>query len=809
MNDIYSPQSINPAQHIRNAADILFSVGCPISVRVLTANGLKAGYFDNPASLTSDTLLNLDDAQAIWVMLNPAPTDHLQLAKNTICPISKTTKDDEIPYLHWLLVDIDPVRFGPNGKPIPKKDLPCVTSGERQKGVDLGLEMVRDLTTQGWPQPVVISSGNGIQLWFRVALANTGDGRALLARVLQGLSLRYSTAKADVDECTFNPSRLARLPGTINRKGEHTPERPHCWAYLIQKPDTLQIVPIDLLNTVAASLPVAEPETEGRSQLSHNWIGEWIAKHKLPVVTESSWAGRGYRWVLGECPFGGMHKNNTAYIVRLSNGAVGAGCLHADCHGKSWHDLRDLMEPGWKEKKGRVAEKSAARLLVEAAEQNLDLFRGSDGRAYASHEEGERREIYEIESKAFKGWLTRHCRSVLNCIATPEALSTAINSLAATAQGRPSKDIYTRIAKTKTAIYIDMGDDSRSAIEVTASGWRLIAKPPVYFRRSSMMAALPVPVAGGNVGDLKRFLNHGTEQNFILSVSWLLAALRGEKPYPVLVISGPHGSAKSTYAEVLRKLVDPCTQLNLRSMPKDERDLAIAGSNNFTLAFTNVSYLSAGMSDAICRMAKGEGFGTRALHTNADEALFGCANPVCLDGIEDFAERPDLLSRAVLVSLPPIPDEKRQEETPFWAEFELARPGILGALLDAVSAGMHNLPHTKLGKLPRMADFARWISACEPALPWTSGEFMTAYGESHEAAHDIAFNSSVVAQAVHEWFTGLAQREWEGTATDLMNEFRLDKFDNYTKAKAWPKVVNAFAGKLRRDIPACSHADSS
>ena len=43
---------------------------------------------------------------------------------------------------------------------------------------------------------------------------------------------------------------------------------------------------------------------------------------------------------------------------------------------------------------------------------------------------------------------------------------------------------------------------------------------------------------------------------------------------------------------------------------------------------------------------------------------------------------------------------------------------ILGALFDAVSGALRELPSTKLSSLPRMADFALWVTASEKALGW-------------------------------------------------------------------------------------------
>jgi hypothetical protein len=66
--------------------------------------------------------------------------------------------------------------------------------------------------------------------------------------------------------------------------------------------------------------------------------------------------------------------------------------------------------------------------------------------------------------------------------------------------------------------------------------------------------------------------------------------------------------------------------------------------------------------------------------------------------------------------------ERRQPEQELWAAFEAERPRILGALLDAVAMGLAMLSKTKLEKVPRMADFALWTTACETAL-WLSGAF--------------------------------------------------------------------------------------
>ena len=112
----------------------------------------------------------------------------------------------------------------------------------------------------------------------------------------------------------------------------------------------------------------------------------------------------------------------------------------------------------------------------------------------------------------------------------------------------------------------------------------------------------------------------------------------------------------------------------------------IAEDNGHVLAFDNLSGLPPWLSDTLCRLTSGGAFSTRRLFTAQDEILFSAARPVILNGIEDIVTRPDLADRAILLMLAPIAERQRRPEHALWREFELARPQILGALLDAAVA---------------------------------------------------------------------------------------------------------------------------
>jgi hypothetical protein len=225
----------------------------------------------------------------------------------------------------------------------------------------------------------------------------------------------------------------------------------------------------------------------------------------------------------------------------------------------------------------------------------------------------------------------------------------------------------------------------------------------------------------------------------------------------------------------------------------------IAVKNSWMMVFDNLSYLPNWLSDCLCRLSTGGGFSTRELWTNDEEILFDATRPVILGSIEDLAQRGDLLERGIVLRLPSIPEEKRRPEKELLAEFSKARPYILGALLNAVAAGLKNLPSVRLARLPRMADFALWVSACEPGLGWKQGSFMEAHSKNLEEGNELALDSSVITKPLREFVE--ARGSWEDTATVLLDELVKLVSDKTAKSKEWPKGPRGLSGKLRRLAP--------
>jgi hypothetical protein len=441
-----------------------------------------------------------------------------------------------------------------------------------------------------------------------------------------------------------------------------------------------------------------------------------------------------------------------------------------------------------------------AEQLVQLA-SDAQLFHTPEGDPFAQVPVGDHSEIWPIRSKGFRRWLIGQFYRAFCKPPGNQGLQNAIGVFEAQAHfDSPESALWVRIAEHGDRIYIDLGDGQRHAVEIGADGWRIITNLPVRFRRTKGMRALPLPLPGGSIGMLRTFLNLGGDNNWILGLAWLMAAYRPRGPYPILILQGEQGSAKSTTAKLLRKLIDPSVSM-VRRPPRDDRDLLIAAANSRILAYDNLSGIPAWLSDAFCQLATGGGFSTRELYTDSDEVFFDAMRPIILNGIDHLAERADLADRALILNLPPIEENNRRDEAQLYAEFERDLPQILGALFSAVSGALVRLAHTHLQRKPRMADFALWATAAEQPLGLPVGAFMAAYCGNREEAIQETLEADPVGAAVLAMMDQLRDQhqveQWEGTCKDLLQ--RLESADDRAKtARSWPKSPRGLSDRLRR-----------
>lgn len=445
------------------------------------------------------------------------------------------------------------------------------------------------------------------------------------------------------------------------------------------------------------------------------------------------------------------------------------------------------------------SKKTQATRLAELARDSADLFRTAEGSLYASYEINGHQETRSLGSTAFRRWLSKVFYDATKTTPTGQAIKDAISVLEGIAsyEGKETP-VYLRKAYQLNQIHFDLGDAEWRVVEVTPEGWDVLPMARVRFRRAEGLLALPVPTKGGSIDEMRAFVNVETEDDWRLIVAWVLAALGPHRSYPVLQLLGEQGSAKSSTAQVLRRIIDP-NKAPLRLAPKDNRDLMIAANNGLVVVFDNLSGLPKSLSDALCCLSTGGGFGVRANYTDDEEVLFQAMRPAILTGIGDIATASDLLDRAISLNLPVIAPDTRRSEEELWSEFEEALPRILGAFLDVISDGLRNLPATKPPEAPRMADFCRWVTACEPALGWDPGSFFTVYQRNRRDADGVALDASAIGPFLRQ--AAEALDGWTGTVGKLLQVLNTFADENTKRRSDWPDTARALTVDLQRLAP--------
>lgn len=442
---------------------------------------------------------------------------------------------------------------------------------------------------------------------------------------------------------------------------------------------------------------------------------------------------------------------------------------------------------------------SDATQLVELALRRSEPWHARDGEPYATVDVGRHREHLKIGSKEFSRWLSRLSWCEIHACPSGTAVRDASNTLAglATYEG-DEHAVHLRVAGVGDKVWIDLVDKQWRAIEIDSNGWRIVDAPPVRFVRRKAMTALPEPLPGGTMNELREHVRIA-DDSWPLVVGWLAGAYAPSGPYPALAFRGSHGAGKSWAARQLRSLIDPSIA-DIRSEPREPRDLVISAKAAHVMALDNLSSIPPWLSDGLCRLATGGGYAARALYTDDDEIVIDVQRPVILTGITDVVTAPDLLDRCLLVELDAIAPKDRRTERALlaaWAAGPQRR--LIGTLCSAMATALRRRDDIKLAILPRLADWAELATAAEPALGLDDGAILAALDEHADEATTIALEASVIASPLRDFVAEQPNCEWLGTPGELLNVLSA-RVDPHLVArdKKWPKTARGLAGAIAR-----------
>jgi len=375
-----------------------------------------------------------------------------------------------------------------------------------------------------------------------------------------------------------------------------------------------------------------------------------------------------------------------------------------------------------------AADQSLADQLVDLAFSQFRFGRTRADETFAVERAGPNvARLLRGGADALRAILTRRARRLFGRSPSPAAIATALHMIHAEAGILPPEDVPLRLAhlpvsshdtssprpQSSPPIVIDLGRVDGKVAIVDHHGWSVVDRSPILFRRSALTGEFPLPERCGKL-DLLRSLINVSDDLWPVLRGWLVTALFPTVAHPVLLLGGLQGAGKSTALRILAGLVDP-SPAPLRTEPRDPEQWAVMAAGSWCIPLDNVSAISPWFSDALCKAVTGDGIVRRRLHTDGDLTVLEFRAVATISSIDAGALRGDLAGRLLTLELDPIDGRRRQSESQLIEAYEQLKPLLFGALLDELSKAIRFLPDVRLAELPRMADFARIITALDLA----------------------------------------------------------------------------------------------
>lgn len=310
-----------------------------VELRVLSDKGVYSGYFTDFEMLATAAEC-WNGRGNIYIILNKVHPDCAARRLNRLAwtKSGETTKDVEIIHRINIYIDCDPKRISGIAS----------TDEEHAASFEVAFAIRQLLREYGLPETVFITSGNGHGLFLGIDVP--ADDGGLVKRFLEALAKKFNNTKVTIDTSVCNAARIARLPGTMNCKGEDLPNRPHRLAKIIESPETLVAATAEQLQAVIDAIniekvaPKAESATDNATNGFH--VGTWL--DGLGVAYKVVEKSDGTQYNLESCPFKAAgHPPGGCAILQKKDGWIAASCKHDKCKAWHWRELRNKLDPSF------------------------------------------------------------------------------------------------------------------------------------------------------------------------------------------------------------------------------------------------------------------------------------------------------------------------------------------------------------------------------------------------------------------------------------------------------------------------------
>jgi hypothetical protein len=491
---------------------------------------------------------------------------------------------------------------------------------------------------------------------------------------------------------------------------------------------------------------------------------------------------------------------------------------------KQWNSAKNFLAKNRISKKdespediSKEQENAISKILKSIKERYIDVFTDQLNEYYITLKINDHIECVPFKSNRFKNIIRKEYfdqeKQILSDDKLDGILKLIESQLMYNSQDIKKIDLNLRVAKISDSIYYDLTNPKWEIIKITSEGWDIINnnEKPIFKRYEKNCSSQVYPSKDYNEKIfLNRFLklfNLKSKNDILLISIYIISLFIPDIPKCILVLSGAGGGAKTTTFELIKKTVDPGA-VDTFSFPKQINDLIQTLAHNYVNFFDNVTFISAEVSDLLCRAVTGAGFSKRALFSNDDDFIYKFNRPIGINGINLATTRADFLDRSLIIKLNRIEKKDRRKKEDIDREFEKVRPFVLGYIMNTLVKVLKYKEDHKDEKIlygfPRMADFAEWGEIIARCMGYDKNAFINAYYENISAQNDEVIESSPVAEVLILFVKELYKDYWEGTPTRLYKELTdiADQIKPELKrSNLWPKASNKLTSKINEVEP--------
>ncbi len=404
---------------------------------------------------------------------------------------------------------------------------------------------------------------------------------------------------------------------------------------------------------------------------------------------------------------------------------------------------------------------------------------------------------FSLESQQAKDYLRGKARFQLKRALSATELATIIEELSSeTRRLGSSEKVWRRCGKIQDTLYYDLCNAAGEVVIVQPSHWEITCSNNINFSRYNCMREQVKPIQGGDWKKLWNFTNLKSEEDNLLLIVLVASMFLPDIQHPILSVDGVMGSGKSTFLQVLKRLIDPSYE-ELQMLPTKTEDLALQLERHHFLAFDNLSYLPRNFSDILCQAVTGGTYSKRKLYTNGEiyTVRFSGGN-IALNGINRVINRSDLVDRSIMFELARLLPEKLIGNQSFWERFHTELPSILGGIFSLLSNAMNHLPDNEVKFQGRMTDFQRWGVAITQAMGYSKDHFNRAYGQNLDNAFEENTNSHPLCQAIQRLLS--EHDPLEDTVGNVHQKLTIIASDlGVVSDPRWPKHSNLLIKQLK------------